>query len=435
MTYDFSVTQYGSTWYHSHFSLQYAEGLFGGMILNGPASADYDEDLGHLFLNDWSHTEAFALWESAKTGGPPTMENGLVNGTNTYDCSASTDPNCSGNGSKWETVFQAGNKYLLRIVNAGTDSHFEFSIDGHNLTVIANDFVPIVPFTTNALSVSIGQRYDVVVEANAPSGDYWLRGQWVSACSTNGNPDGITGIIRYDGASSADPTTSKDFETKDTCYDEPVANLVPYVALNVGSTYNEVAVQDMNFAMSGPWFQWTLNGSSLELDWEAPTVLAMLNNETTYPVDYNVVQVDRTQGATETEWVVLVIQDNTGFGVTHPIHLHGHDFWVLAQDTGMWSGDTSNFVLTNPPRRDVASLPGNGYLAIAFELDNPGAWIVHCHIAWHASQGLALEFVEDQSLYSIGAADEVVFRNQCATWASHMNSTIYAEFPQDDSGI
>lgn len=108
MTYDFRVTQYGSTWYHSHYSLQYAEGLFGGMILNGPATADYDEDLGMLFLNDWSHTEAFVLWEEAKLAGPPTMETGLVNGTNTYE----------GAGAKYETVFEAGKKYRFRVVNS-----------------------------------------------------------------------------------------------------------------------------------------------------------------------------------------------------------------------------------------------------------------------------------------------------------------------------
>jgi len=52
MTYEFRATQYGSSWYHSHFSLQYSEGLFGGMIINGPANGDYDEDLGTLLLQD-----------------------------------------------------------------------------------------------------------------------------------------------------------------------------------------------------------------------------------------------------------------------------------------------------------------------------------------------------------------------------------------------
>lgn len=54
--------------------------------------------------------------------------------------------------------------------------------------------------------------------------------------------------------------------------------------------------------------------------------------------------------------------------------MHGHDFWVVAQGTGVYDASTVTLNKSNPPRRDVASLPGNGYLALAFKLDNPGAW-------------------------------------------------------------
>lgn len=299
------------------------------------------------------------------------MENGLINGTNTYDCTSSTSAKCIGNGTKYETVFEAGQKYLFRVINAATDGHFQFSIDGHSLTVISNDLVPIVPYTTDAVSVGIGQRYDIIVEASAASGDYWLRGQWVTACSNNGNPNGITGIIRYDSSSTADPTTTSTVTTAETCGDEPAASLVPYLSLDVG-TMADTAVEALSFKTGGAYFQWTLNGSSLDLDWANPTVLQIVDDETAFPLDYNVVSVDATS-TTASQWAVLVIQDNSGFGLYHPIHLHGHDFWVLAQSTGVYSGDVSEFNLSNPPRRDVASLPGNGYLAIAFELDNPGA--------------------------------------------------------------
>lgn len=420
---EFDVTQYGSTWYHSHFSLQYAEGLYGGMILNGPATADYDEDLGMLSLSDWSHTPAFALWDSAKNGGPPTMENGLINGTNTFE----------GAGAKFETVFEAGKKYRFRVVNAAADGHFQLSLDGHKLTIIGNDLVPIVPYTTDALSVSMGQRYDVIVEANAPSGDYWLRAQWVSACSTNYNPDGITGIVRYDASSTADPTSRSTVTTDQTCNDEPLESLVPHLALDV-TDLTTTAFEELNFATGGPWFQWTINGSSLEIDWDQPTLLRMTDGETSFPTDYNVVTVDKKKSNNEQEFVVLVIEDDTGFGVAHPVHLHGHDFWVLAQATGMYNG-SSNFNLANPPRRDVATLPGNGYLAVAFALDNPGAWLVHCHIAWHASEGLALEFVESRGAYDMGAADRGVATDQCAAWSAYAGTGTYAAYPQDDSGI
>jgi len=47
----------------------------------------------------------------------------------------------------------------------------------------------------------------------------------------------------------------------------------------------------------------------------------------------------------------------------------------------------------NPTRRDVAIVPNGGFLLIAFKNDNPGSWILHCHIAFHASAGLAVEII------------------------------------------
>ena len=55
ITYTWRALQYGSTWYHSHFALQAWQGILGGIVINGPATANYDEDLGMLFLNDWDH--------------------------------------------------------------------------------------------------------------------------------------------------------------------------------------------------------------------------------------------------------------------------------------------------------------------------------------------------------------------------------------------
>lgn len=43
--------------------------------------------------------------------------------------------------------------------------------------------------------------------------------------------------------------------------------------------------------------------------------------------------------------------------------------------------DTSSLNFTNPARRDVTMLPGNGWLIVAFQNNNPGAWLFHCHIA------------------------------------------------------
>ena len=61
ITYKWRATQHGSTWYHSHFALQAWQGVFGGIVINGPATANYDEDLGMLFLNDWDHQVCYYL--------------------------------------------------------------------------------------------------------------------------------------------------------------------------------------------------------------------------------------------------------------------------------------------------------------------------------------------------------------------------------------
>ncbi len=44
-TYTWRATQYGSSWYHSHFYVQAWDGIFGGILINGPAAANYDEIL------------------------------------------------------------------------------------------------------------------------------------------------------------------------------------------------------------------------------------------------------------------------------------------------------------------------------------------------------------------------------------------------------
>lgn len=280
------------------------------MIINGPATADYDEDLGAVFLSDWSHIPVTQLWDAAKQGPPPQLENGLINGTNSFDCSDSTDANCIGGGKKFETVFEAGKKYRIRLINSAVDGHFQFSIDGHNLTVIANDLVPIVPFTTDSLLISIGQRYDVIVEAAQSSGNYWLRSGWVTGCSTNTNAANITGIVRYDSSSTADPTSVSTVTVSTSCGDEPVASLVPHLSMDVG-TFATSAVSEgvLSFAVTD-YFHWTLNDSSLLLDWSDPTTLRIFNNETIWPTNYNVLPLS----VSDTEWAVYVIEDNTGLG-------------------------------------------------------------------------------------------------------------------------
>lgn len=107
----------------------------------------------------------------------------------------------------------------------------------------------------------------------------------------------------------------------------------------------------------------------------------------------------------------------------HPIHLHGHDFAVLDQCVPVDENDAcdisqANLTLKNPPRRDVAFLPDKGYLIIAFKADNPGAWIMHCHIAFHASMGLAAQILENVDIWdkTFGFGWDEPFFDMCKSW-------------------
>jgi hypothetical protein len=76
------------------------------------------------------------------------------------------------------------------------------------------------------------------------------------------------------------------------------------------------------------------------------------------------------------QWTYWVIQQAVGAPpIPHPIHLHGHDMYVLGTGAGQFNVDThlSSLQFTNPPRRDVQHLPAGGWLVIAYPTDNPGA--------------------------------------------------------------
>ena len=84
-TYVWRAEQYGSSWYHLHFSLQAWEGVFGPIVIHGPATAEYDEDLGVVFLNDWAHQTVDEMYQSQlETYGTPQMQGGLLNGMNVW---------------------------------------------------------------------------------------------------------------------------------------------------------------------------------------------------------------------------------------------------------------------------------------------------------------------------------------------------------------
>jgi hypothetical protein len=187
-------------------------------------------------------------------------------------------------------------RYLLRLINVSFDTTFIFSIDNHTLTVISADFVPIRNYTTSSVLVGIGQRYNVVVEANpvnAPSNmtDFWIRAEIADCFSQNHNteyPKGYdqAGILRYDSLSTAKPESQAWTDIAHKCSDEDYSKIHPVVPWNIGPPANgpKGENEDINSVnRSWPMAYFALNPSSstnftpFRIDYSNPIFL-QLNN-------------------------------------------------------------------------------------------------------------------------------------------------------------
>ncbi|KAF2720149.1 multicopper oxidase [Polychaeton citri CBS 116435] len=425
MVYDFLVTQFGSSWYHSHFSSQYGDGVVGPIVFDGPATANYDEDLGPYMLTEWYYSTAWqmqarALQNLQKRAPPPPGDNVLINGTN---------KNANGGGQYNQVSITAGKKYRLRLMNVAVDNFIKVSLDNHTMQVMAADFIPIKPFAAQWLTIGIGQRYDVVINANQAAGSYWFRADVPSECLSANNFYGRA-VWTYDSVKSSTPSSSP-YAATTTCAEPSGISPYWYQPIPSDAFQSTVGDEEVNITKAvvvpgqDAVFVWALNTSSMDVSWGKPTISYILNGDTNYPDRLNVLPT-----VSAGKWNYWLVQTVGGLPpIPHPMHLHGHDFFVLGSGGGRYSSSAS-LNWNTPPRRDTAVLPGGGWLAIAFNSNNPGTWLLHCHIAWHISEGLGLQFVESPSQISL--ANKGQYDQVCTDWNAFEPTMPYIK---DDSGL
>jgi hypothetical protein len=267
-----------------------------------------------------------------------------------------------------------------------------------------------------------GQRYDIIVTADqvGVASDFWMRAIPQGSCGETQNADNVKGILHY-GSSNGTPTTTG-FDYVDGCVDEDYSNLIPYLSKTVGAdSYS--ADEDVVVALNADnLFKWYLNSTTFVSDWANPTALQVSSGVTTFGASEAIISLPEAN-----KWMYIVVQ--TEIPLAHPIHLHGHDFFLLASGSSTYNASTVSLNLANPPRRDVAMLPAAGYVVLAFETDNPGAWLMHCHIGWHTSAGFALQFIERYSEIP-ALLDSKALQDTCNDWSAFSGTIV-----QEDSGV
>lgn len=139
---------------------QYAGGAAGAMIIYGPKNEDYDIDLGPVILTDWYHDDYFSLVEDTMAKASdnipqPQSNNVLINGKMNFPCYEGV--NCTANAGVSKFSFTSGKKHRLRLINMSAEAMHKFSIDGHTMKVIANDFVPVEPYEVSVVTLAVGK--------------------------------------------------------------------------------------------------------------------------------------------------------------------------------------------------------------------------------------------------------------------------------------
>ncbi|KAF9443886.1 multicopper oxidase [Macrolepiota fuliginosa MF-IS2] len=400
--YAFVADQSGTYWYHSHFGVQYCDGIRGALIIYDPSDPlmhlyDFDNETTIITLSEWYHEVA-----SSQVGIVSAADSTLINGKGRYPGGPSA--------SLAVVNVVKGKRYRLRLVSISCDPDFMFSIDNHTLTVIEVEGTPVQQYNVTVIQIFAGQRYSVVVNATQPVDNYWIR-----ALPNSGNRNlsstfagGVnSAILRYQGAPVADPKSSQ----QTTQIPLVEADLRPSPAIQApGESRPDGAdvIFNLDLAFDPIAFLFSINGTSFQPP-SVPVLLQILSGARTaqelLPAG-SVYTVQRNQ-------TVQINFPSGLIGGPHPFHLHGHSFSVIR------SADNGSYFYNNPIVRDVVNIgntPGD-IVAIRFRTDNPGPWILHCHIDFHLVEGLAIVFAEaPDDIASTNPNIPVQWEQLCPAW-------------------
>lgn len=342
--YVFGLPDAGTYWYHSHLNgpEQLARGLVGALIVEEPEPYPVDRDIVWL-LDDWRLTREGAIAEDFNNMHDVSHA-GRVGNTVTI------------NGQLPHVMdVRPGERIRLRLMNAANGRIFGLTFDDLPIHVIALDGQPVMPHEPEGGRVVIGpgMRADLVIdyplEADRPMvvRDTFYQGREYQLMAFN-----VAGAPARAAQLSEPPPRLAPNPVPEPELDGAVTQEVVFGGGMMGGTGMERMMQMMRDGMA-----WTVNGVPVESpgrhDHEPLFSLARGQN-------------CRIVFDNDTRW-------------HHPIHLHGHHFRVLKRN-----GETE----PRQPLRDTLLMNPADIVEVAFVADEPGDWMLHCHIAEHQAGGM-----------------------------------------------
>ncbi|KAG8247184.1 iron assimilation by reduction and transport [Homalodisca vitripennis] len=319
----------------------------------------------------------------------------------------------------------AGLKYRFRLINSGVHNcPVDINIDGHTITAIASDGHDIESVEVDSLVSYAGERWDFVIEANRPVGNYWVRFTGLMDCDQRftiahqgaperepkepvgynvhpkpqlvrskleGCPQLITLPVLIDNNKSNDPVLlhnpdtsvvlAYDFNKVDhPMYHKPNA----YRFNQVNATFRRYTPQFNHISFKMPHSPLLSQYSDVD-----PRIFCENHNltdcNTTFCKCLNIIEVPTNSNV---EIILINIEKDfpnriLTYNANHPFHLHGFAFRVVGMDRLRESLDVElvnklnregRLVrnLENPPFNDTVTVPDGGYTILRFHASNPG---------------------------------------------------------------
>ncbi|XP_048129881.1 laccase-14-like [Rhodamnia argentea] len=428
----------GTLWWHAHSDWTRAT-IHGAIVISPELGKSYPfpepDDDKVIMIAAWYTGDLKELVDEAMKDGTdlPHSDGYAINGELGDFCTCSQETT-----HHWYVDY--GKTYLLRIVNAVMNAELFFAIADHNLTVVGMDGGYVKPIVTTYIMISPGQTMDVLLTANQPLGRYYIATRQYSSedAEVTGFDHSIgSAILQYRGNYSLPsppvfPNATlplyldfgaalrftnqlRSLASEDHPVDVPGdVSTKMFITVSMGEIY---CPNSSCTSVSGNKLGSSLNNVS----WVNPSLDVLSayyrNLSGSYTADfpdwppsmYNFTgddlpdSVDMTYQGTKVkvlnynETVEIVFQGTNVLkgSMNHPMHLHGHNFYVVGTGHGNFDSkmDPRTYNLVDPPHVNTFGVPKNGWLAVRFTANNPGVWFWHCHLDRHMSWGMDTAFI------------------------------------------
>ncbi|EEF30831.1 laccase-17 [Ricinus communis] len=437
-TYNFTITgQRGTLLWHAHISWLRSS-LYGPIIIFPRRNESYPFQKPYkeipILLGEWFNVDPEAVIAQALQigAGPNVSDAYTINGLPgpLYNCSSK---------DTFKLKVKPGKTYLLRIINAALNDELFFSIASHTLTVVEADAIYTKPFETDTLLITPGQTTNVLLKTkpSLPNATYLMAARPYFTGQGTFDNSTAAAILEYKHPSNISrqlplfkptlpPINATGFVANITRRFRSLANAkfpanVPqnvdrkfFFTVGLGTnpcpanttcqgptntTKFSASINNVSFLMPSvsllqSYYFGKSNGIfTADFPQNPPTPF---NYTGTPPNNTNVSNGTRALMLRFNTSVELVMQDTSILGAeSHPLHLHGFNFFVVGQGFGNYNSnkDPANFNLVDPMERNTVGVPAGGWVAIRFLADNPGVWFMHCHLDVHTSWGLRMAWL------------------------------------------